>query len=295
MNEIHVAFPVTHGSYGEDGALQGLLEVNKVPYAGCDVLSSAVGMDKVVMKTILRAAGLPVTDYVAFNARNWNDDRKACVGKVESQLGYPVIVKPANLGSSVGVQKAGTQEELIEAIENVTQFSNKILVENMVTELKEVNCSVLGDYEEAMPSVIEEVGKTSDILSYQDKYMNDGSKGMSGAARIIPANITEEQTSEIQRLAVQTFLELGCRGVSRIDFLIDESTGEVYVNEINTIPGSLSFYLWEPTGVPFEQMTDRLIQLALKRSREQANLTFSYDTNLLALKGKGGGKLGVKR
>lgn len=293
VDEIHVAFPITHGTYGEDGALQGLLEMNKIPYVGCDVLSSAVGMDKIAAKTILKGAGLPQADYLWFYSKAWSDDREGCLARVEAELGYPVIVKPANLGSSVGVERAMNADELEQAVDLVVHYSHKVLIEKMVDNLKEVNCSVLGDYEEALPSVIEEVGKTSEILSYADKYMNQASKGMSGSARIIPANITEETRLKVQDLAVKTFLELGASGVSRIDFLIDTATDHVYINEINTIPGSLSFYLWEPSGKSFTELTTRLIQLALKRARERENLTFSIDTNLLSMHSKGG-KLGTK-
>ena len=293
VDEIHVAFPVTHGTYGEDGALQGLLEMNKIPYVGCDVLSSAVGMDKIAAKTILKGAGLPQTGYLWFYSKAWADNREDCLARVEAELGYPVIVKPANLGSSVGVERAMNADELEQAVDLVVNYSHKVLIEKMVDNLKEVNCSVLGDYEEALPSIIEEVGKTSEILSYADKYMNQASKGMSGSARIIPANITEETRVKVQDLAVKTFLELGAGGVSRIDFLIDTVTDEVYINEINTIPGSLSFYLWEPSGKTFTELTSRLIQLALKRTRERENLTFSIDTNLLSMHSKGG-KLGTK-
>ncbi|MDF2921915.1 MAG: D-alanine--D-alanine ligase [Paenibacillaceae bacterium] len=294
VDEIHVAFPVTHGTYGEDGALQGLLEMNKIPYVGCDVLSSAVGMDKIAAKTILKGAGLPQADYLWFYSKAWSDDREGCVKRVEAELGYPVIVKPANLGSSVGVERALDADQLEEAIDLVVNYSHKVLIERMVSNLKEVNCSVLGDYEEAEASVIEEVAMTKEILSYEDKYMSQGGgKGMSGSARIIPANIAEETRNLVQTLARQTFLELGASGVSRIDFLIDTAANQVYINEINTIPGSLSFYLWEPSGKTFTQLTTRLIQLALKRARERANLTFSIDTNLLSMHSKGG-KLGVK-
>jgi D-alanine-D-alanine ligase len=293
VDEIHVAFPVTHGTYGEDGALQGFLEMNKIPYVGCDVLSSAVGMDKIAAKTILKGAGLPQTGYLWFYSKAWADNREDCLARVEAELGYPVIVKPANLGSSVGVERAMNAEELEQAVDLVVNYSHKVLIEKMVDHLKEVNCSVLGDYEEALPSIIEEVGKTSEILSYADKYMNQASKGMSGSARIIPANITEETRVKVQELAVKTFLELGAGGVSRIDFLIDTVTDEIYINEINTIPGSLSFYLWEPSGKTFTELTSRLIQLALKRARERENLTFSIDTNLLSMHSKGG-KLGTK-
>ena len=294
VGEIDVAFPVTHGTFGEDGALQGILEFQKVPYVGCDVLSSALGMDKVVMKAVVRSAGLPVVDFATFYSHQWSEDPEGCIRDAEAQLKYPVIVKPANLGSSVGIETASDTEQLKSALSNAFTFADKVIVERLVRNLKEVNCSVIGDHESVETSVTEEVLKTSEILSYQDKYMNQASKGMSGTSRIIPADISPELTKEVESLAKRTFLELGCNGVSRIDFLIDQDEGKVYVNEINTIPGSLAFYLWEPKGKRFDQMTAQLIQLALKRHRTKSQLTFSYDTNLLALQGKGGGskKLG---
>ncbi|WP_261134850.1 D-alanine--D-alanine ligase family protein [Bacillus sp. Marseille-Q3570] len=300
ISEIDVAFPVIHGTFGEDGILQGFFELHGIPYVGCDVFSSAVGMDKVMMKQILRDSGLPILDYVWFYSSKWMNDQEALVAKIEGELSYPVIVKPANLGSSVGISKATNREELEEAVELAMEFATKIVVEKMVTSLQEVNCSVLGDYEEAESSVCEEVLSSTDILTYQDKYQSGGSsskgggasKGMESTNRKIPAELSAEKTAEVQRLAKETFQTLGCSGVSRIDFLIDKTTDNVYVNEINTIPGSLSFYLWEPTGKSFKELTSDMIQLALKRERERESLTFSVDSNLFSLHsgGKGGSK-----
>ncbi|MCF6139262.1 D-alanine--D-alanine ligase family protein [Pseudalkalibacillus berkeleyi] len=300
ITNIDVAFPVIHGTYGEDGILQGFFELNSIPYVGCDVFSSAVGMDKVMMKQILRDSGVPILDYHWFYSTKWLNDQDALVEKIEQELNYPVIVKPANLGSSVGISKATNREELEEAVELAMEFATKIVVEKMVTNLKEVNCSVLGDYEEAESSVCEEVLSSTDILTYQDKYQSGGgnskgggaSKGMESTNRKIPADMSDEMTSQVQQLAKDTFQILGCAGVSRIDFLIDQNSDAVYVNEINTIPGSLSFYLWEPTGKSFQQLTSDMIQIALKRQRERESLTFSVDSNLFALHSggaKGGG------
>jgi D-alanine-D-alanine ligase len=295
VNTLDVAFPVLHGTYGEDGVLQGLLEIHGLPYVGCDVLSSATGMDKIVMKMIVRDSGIPIADFVWFYANKWVDDSASLAAEIREKLQFPVIVKPANLGSSVGISKADDERELEEAVTLAMSFANKIVVEKMVANLKEVNCSVLGDYEEAEASVCETVLSSKEILTYQDKYMSGGStKGMSGTSRIIPADISPEMTERVQALAKATFHALGCSGVSRIDFLIDQAAGDVYVNEINTIPGSLSFYLWEPSGKSFTQMTSDLISLAFKRQRERSSLTFSYDTNLLAMRGKGGSKGGAK-
>jgi D-alanine-D-alanine ligase len=295
LSEIDVAFPVMHGTFGEDGALQGFFELNNIPYVGCDVTSSAIGMDKLIMKKVLRDSAVPILDYVWFYSKKWIESGEAVLKQVEEQLGFPVIVKPANLGSSVGISKAANLSELEDAVELAMTFANKIVVEKMVTNLKEVNCSVLGDYESVEASVCEEVVGTEGILSYKDKYQNEGTKGMSGSERKIPAEISAEMEAEVKRLAKETFLALGCSGVSRIDFLIDKETEAIYVNEINTIPGSLSFYLWEPAGKSFKELTSDMIQLALKRQREKNEITFTYDSNLFALHGGAkGGKLGAK-
>lgn len=290
LGTIDVALPVVHGTNVEDGALQGYLEMLDIPYAGCNVLSSALGMDKIVMRMVLKEAGLPVLDYVWFYSKRWFSDPAGVYEQIESRLSYPLIVKPANSGSSVGITPAANREELEDALDLASRFSNRIIVEHKVVNLREINCSVLGDYEKAIPSVCEEPVSSDQILSYKDKYMHEESKGMGGAARQLPAHIPQELTALIRELALKTFHVLDCSGVSRIDFLIDTETDQVYVNEINTIPGSLSFYLWEATGKPFAELTEDLIQLALKRNRERANLVFSYETNILAMKGKGGAK-----
>ncbi len=297
--EIDVAFPIVHGTFGEDGVLQGLFELYDLPYVGCDVMSSAAGMDKVMMKQILRDSNLPVLDYVWFYSSHWTDDSEDIINMIEERLDFPVVVKPANLGSSVGINKAQTREELEEAVEEAMSFASKILVEYMVQDMKEVNCSVLGDYEEVEASVLEEVLKSEEILSYQDKYQGggkggDAAKGMESTDRVIPAPLDDKTATEVQELAKDTFQILGCSGVSRIDFLIDQTKNKVYVNEINTIPGSLSFYLWDPAGKNYTQLTHQLIQLALKRKRERDKLTFSIDSNLFSLQSAEGVKGGSK-
>ncbi|MDP4152739.1 MAG: D-alanine--D-alanine ligase family protein [Bacillota bacterium] len=284
---IDVAFPVVHGTNCEDGTVAGLLESVRIPYVGCDVISSAVGMDKVVMKQILRHCDLPVVDFISFTARDWTSNNSKIIENIENTLTYPVIVKPANLGSSVGIKKAADRSSLIDAIDFAGSFAVNILVEKAVTALREINCSVLGDYTSASPSVLEEPIQSDEILSYNDKYVSKGGgKGMSGAKRKCPAELPEDLTNEIQALAVSAFHALGASGVSRIDFLIDTSdNNHVYINEINTIPGSLSFYLWEATGKSFTKLTSELIDLAFKRERERENLTFTYNSNIFALQG----------
>lgn len=296
LGSIDVAIPIIHGTNGEDGTLQGFFEALCIPYAGCDVLSSAVGMDKVVAKTILRDAGVPVVDHVWFYSTDWLKKKEEIISKIEEKISYPMIIKPANTGSSVGVKKVNRKEDLEDAIEEARSFTNKVMAEPMVQKLREINCSVLGDFEEAKASVCEEPVAADDILSYKDKYLSNGSgsKGMSSATREIPAKISDELTTKIRKLATDTFSALGCSGVIRIDFLMNNETKEVYVNEVNTIPGSLSFYLWEATGVSFEKLMDELIRLALKKSRDKEALMFTYDTNILSLNGGLKGAKGIK-
>lgn len=291
--ELHVAIPVLHGTNGEDGIFEGVLETIGIPFAGCNTLSSANGMDKITMKMILRSEGIPVVDYVWFTDQQWNSGSDAIVGKIEKELGYPVIVKPANLGSSVGIGTAADRSELIERINTAEKFSQRIIVEHMIEQLKEINCSVLGDADDHQSSVCEEPIKSGKFLSYEDKYMG-GTKtnqGMQASEKRIPADLTPEMSEKIRHMAGETFRVLSCHGVSRIDVMVDEKDDSVYVNEINTIPGSLSFYLWEASGISFTELMDRLVALALKRKRAADRKTFTYDHNIFAM---GGGTKGAK-
>ena len=286
-----------HGTNVEDGALQGFLKTLGLPFVGCDVLASAVGMDKYVMKTLLKDAGFPVLPALRFAAKAYNHP-ETVVSEVEEKIGYPVIVKPVNLGSSVGISKATDREALINALDTAFSFADTVLIERAITKLREINCSVLGDENEAEASVLEEPVMQDEILSYKDKYMDGGkggkSSGMASLKRKIPAELSEERTEEIRSLAVEAFKTLGCAGVSRIDFMIDGEDDKVYINEINTIPGSLSFYLWEPKGVKYRELLDRLVQTALDRARRQAGITYSFDTNVFAMGGGFGGAKGAK-
>lgn len=298
VTKLDVVIPVLHGSNGEDGVFEGVLETIGIPFAGCNTLSSANGMDKITMKMILQANDVPVVDYVWFTDKQWLAQRDQLIEKIESKLGYPVIVKPANLGSSVGIGRAKNREQLIEKIDGAEIYSTRIIVEHMVDDLKEINCSVLGDCDEYRPSVCEEPIKSGEILSYEDKYMGGtkGAKGMQASQKRIPADLPKEVTERIQFLACETFRVLSCHGVSRVDVIMDNSNGEIYVNEINTIPGSLSFYLWEATGLSFADLMDTLVQLAIKRKKESNNKTTSYDQNIFSLGGGvKGGKLGTKK
>ncbi len=291
--EIDIVFPVVHGTNVEDGALQGYLKTVGVPFVGCDVTASAVGMDKYIMKTILKEAGVPILDAKIFTLSDYAEI-ESMMDRIEEALGYPVIVKPVNLGSSVGISVAKNRVELSNSIDDAFRYATKVLVEHAITNLREINCAVLGDENEAEASECEEPLHSKDILSYEDKYVSNakggGSKGMASVSRKIPADLSPEKREEVRRMAVKSFQALGCNGVSRIDFMIDEDTGKLYFNEINTIPGSLAFYLWEPIGVPYQELLDRMIQLALKRVRTEGNLTFTFDTNILNTASFGGSK-----
>lgn len=290
VETLDVALPVLHGTNVEDGKFEGLLETIGIPYAGCNTLASANGMDKITMKMILRADGIPVVDYVWMTDRQWATRRDEMIEKVEKELGYPVIVKPADLGSSIGIGAAHDREQLITRLDEAARFSRRLIVEHMVTALREINCSVLGDADEFETSVLEEPIKAEEILSYGDKYMGGG---MHAAQKRIPAELSDEMAAECRRLAGETFRVLSCHGVSRVDLIIDDATGKVYVNEINTIPGSLSYYLWEAAGLSFENLLDRLVKLALKRRRDEQGKKTTFDQNIFAM--GGGLKGGIKK
>src|SRR5665647_307163 len=295
VNRIQIAFPIVHGTNVEDGTLQGFFELYNIPYVGCDVMSSAIGMDKVIMKKVLKDEGISIVDYQYFYFRDWRKNSETLIQSIEEKIGYPVIIKPANLGSSVGISKASNRADLEESVELAGKFAMKIIVERAITNLREINCSVIGDVINAQASVCEEPVGNDEILSYNDKYVSNSkgsSKGMSSTKRKLPADLSLEQSGQIRQMAIDTFQVLGCSGVSRIDFLMDYIEGKIYVNEINTIPGSLSFYLWEATDKPFTKMLDELIEGAFKRKRERANLMFTYTENILSL---GGGLKGDKK
>lgn len=296
--EVDIAFPIVHGTNVEDGALQGYLKTIGIPFVGCDVTASALGMDKYASKVVLKENGVPVLDGYCFTTSDYAEI-DSILDKVEKEIGYPAIVKPVDLGSSVGISVARNRSELTNSIDDAFLYARKIIIEHAITKLREINCAVLGDENEAIASECEEPLHTKDILSYEDKYVSNakgsGSKGMASVSRKIPAELSPEKRKEVQELAVKSFQKLGCNGVARIDFMIDEENGKLYFNEINTIPGSLAFYLWEPVGINYPELLDRMIRLALKRVREEESITFSFDTNILnqnSLGGVKGGKMG---
>ena len=295
VDYVDIAFPIVHGTNVEDGTLAGYLNMLGLPYVGCDVLSSALGMDKYAMKAVFKDVGIPVLDCMLCYSDEFDESPEMVMLGIEKKFSYPVIVKPVNLGSSIGISKADSREKLETALSDAFKYSKKILVERAITNLTEVNCAVLGDDREAEASVCERPISADEILSFSDKYLggSKSSKGMASTKRIIPADISQENTTAIQEYAVKAFKALGCNGVARIDFMIDNDEGKIYLNEINTIPGSLSFYLWEPKGVKYAVLLERMISLSLKRYREQQSITYTFDTNVLSGVHLGGTK-GVK-
>ncbi len=298
---VDVVFPAIHGAHGEDGTLQGVLELMNLPYVGSGVVGSAVGMDKIMMKAILSENQLPIVPYLWWAQHQWNTDSAALLENVAAMLGYPVFVKPAVSGSSIGVSHVKNSEELAAAVELAGHYCHRILVEQAVQNPCEINCAVMGA-QQVTASVCEQPMTDAAFLTFDDKYIHEtrvnasATEGrstpsaMAGAERKIPAPLSEELTLHIQELARQTFQVLDCAGVARIDFLMDADE-HVYVNEINTIPGSFSFYLWEHDGVGFPQLVSQLIDVAFSVHAAKNSLVYSYNTNLLSHAGASFAKL----
>ncbi len=286
-----------HGAEGENGAFQGLCETYNIPYTGSDVTSSALGMDKRLAKELCRQIGVPVVDDVWIREDVWIEAQDRLTANCE-KLGYPLYVKPVTLGSSIGVHRVSDRRELTDAIEESFRFDTGLLVEKAVHPLTEINCSVLGDRDHLKVSVCEQPLGREELLSFEDKYMqgDNSGKGMASASRKIPAPISENMRQQIQEYSRTVFNQLGCSGVARLDFLCHAESGDIFFNEINTIPGSFSFYLWEATEVPFDQLLEELIAAGLKRHHKKNSRVRSHEVNLLSqkaakgLKGLKGGK-----
>jgi D-alanine-D-alanine ligase len=313
--ELDVVVLATHGTQGEDGCLQGALELARLPYVGPPVGAAAAAMDKVTTKAVLAQAGLPALDHFAVRREEWDVDRtgvlvrargafdregrgdvdkKGVPTRARGAFDLPLYVKPASLGSSVGVSRCADDAELADALELGFELDRVCLIEPAVEGGTEVNCSVIGrPGAEPRPSVCEQPVAAESFLSFEDKYMGGGkSEGMKGAQRLIPAPLPDALTEQVKDLAKRAFTAFGCAGVTRVDFLID-ARERVYVNELNTIPGSFSFYLWEPAGLPFVELMDELIELALADHREKLRTTTVFATNLLAAR-VAGAKTGEK-
>ena len=270
--QVDVVFPVLHGPYGEDGTVQGLLELADIPYVGAGVLGSALGMDKIAMKGVFKSYGLPVVEHVALKRRDWERDPEAMVELVEKQLGYPCFIKPANLGSSVGISKVHQRSGLAPALALAARYDRRMLAERAVNA-REIECSVLGN-DEPIASVPGEIIPCREFYDYIAKYIDDRSE------LIIPADLPPGVTRRIQELAIAAFLAVDCAGMARVDFLLDKDTEELYVGELNTIPGftPISMYpkLWEASGISYSELIDRLIELALERHADNSRSETSY-------------------
>ena len=269
---IDVVFPVLHGTYGEDGTVQGLLELANVPYVGCGVLASAVGMDKAVMKKLFADRGLPIGPYLEARRHEWDRDPRTIRQRVRDELGYPVFVKPANLGSSVGISKAKSEADFNAAMELALQFDRKTVVEAGVPNAREIECAVLGN-DEPEASLPGEVIPSREFYDYEAKYLDDTSQ------TLIPAPLDATQTADVRRLAIEAFKAVEGAGMARVDFFLSRDTGQLFLNEVNTIPGftTISMYpkMWEASGLPYPQLLDRLIQLAIERHSHKQQLRTS--------------------
>lgn len=282
VQRLDVVFPVVHGSHGEDGTLQGLLELADLPYVGAGVMASALTRDKVMLKAILANDGFPVVKHMAFTRQEWVSGAEAVLERIEKTLTYPVFVKPASLGSSIGVARAKDAIEARTYINIAANFDRRLLVEEAVQDGIEINCAVMGSTD-MKASVLEQPITWQEFLTYEEKYMrSEGAAGMKGAERKIPAPISDELTQRIQQMAVEAFKAVDGRGLARVDFLVREQAGEVFLNEINTIPGSMAFYLWQATGMSPSEVVDRLIDLALEAYADKRKTVYNYKTGLLA-------------
>lgn len=262
---LDVIFPVLHGTYGEDGTLQGLLEMANVPYVGCGVLGSALGMDKEKMKMVFQSVGLPIADYVVYRRNQWERTPEEIMDAIEQRLGHPNFVKPANLGSSVGISKAHNRTELLHAINLAAEYDRKIIIEKNIN-CREMECAIMGN-DEPLTSVVGEVIASNEFYDYRAKYIDDKSQV------IIPANISPEASKIVRNQAIQAFLALDLSGLARVDFFLEKETSQVYINEVNTMPGftQISMYskLWQASGVSYPEMLNRLIELAQERHADR--------------------------
>ena len=273
---------VMHGLNGEDGTLQGLMELINVPYTSTGVAGSALGMDKIMMKQFFQGAGLPVLPGLSFTRSSFSVDRETVLNKVEQELGFPVFVKPANLGSSIGVSRADDKESLSDSLELAFEYDRRVLVEKGLDKPIELNCSVMGYDDTVEASPIEMPLNNDEFLDFKDKYLaSGGSKGMASLHRVLPAPIEDDLKNEIQEMSRNIFRMLDCKGVVRIDYMFDKHSEKLYITEINTIPGSLAFYLWENAGIPYSTLIDRMIVFAEKAHADKNQSNYAYSSDIL--------------
>lgn len=282
VQRLDVVFPALHGSHGEDGTMQGLLELADLPYVGAGVLASALTRDKIMLKAMLKQGGFDVVEHLAFTRHEWVQDPAAVLQRIESEISYPIFVKPASLGSSIGVARANDAEEAQSYINIAANFDRRLLVERALVGAIEINCAVMGNHE-IRPSLLEQPITWQEFLTYEEKYMrSEGAAGMKGAERRIPAPLSDELTARIRQMAVDAFRLVDGRGTARVDFLVREESEQVYINEINTLPGSVAFYLWQEEGMSPVEVVDTLIGLALEAHAEKRRTVYNYKTGLIA-------------
>ena len=273
---------VMHGMNGEDGTLQGLFELANIPYSSTGVMGSAVGMDKITMKLFFQGAGLPVLPGIWTTRKEFAEDPDGIVKRVKEGPGFPVFVKPANLGSSIGVSRADDEESLKDSLSLAFEYDRRVLIEKGLDKPIELNCSVLGYDDELRASPIEMPLNHDEFLDFRDKYLgNTGSKGMASLSRVLPAPIEDDLKCRIQELSKQIFRLLDCKGVVRTDYMYDRVSGELYITEINTIPGSMAFYLWEKDGLPYSDLIDRLVEYAEKAHADKNINNYAYTSDIL--------------
>ena len=279
INIIDIVFPIGHGLYMEDGSLQGYLNMLGVPYVGSGVVASAIGQDKVFMKQILSCNNIPTTNYIWFTSKEFSSNKKKVLEKINT-LSYPMYVKPANLGSSIGISRVTSEQELVAGIKEAIKFDNKIIVEEEIKHVKEVNISVLGTYDNLETSELEEINVNDEFFTFKEKYVENYSKVVKKGKKVNPL-LSKEMVEDLKEYAINTFKAINARGVARIDFLIDDKTKKIYVCEINTIPGSLSLYLWLPKKKSQNELINDLINIAIEEYKNKQNLILSFNNNLL--------------
>ena len=279
---IDVFVIVMHGMNGEDGTLQGVFELANIPYTSAGVGASALGMDKILMKQFFRGGGLPVLPSVWFSRSAFEKDPDAVLESTEKELGFPVYTKPANLGSSIGVSRAENREELRSALELAFEYDRRVLVEKGLTRPIELNCSVMGYDGDVTASPLEMPVSGDEFLTYREKYLaSGGSKGMASLHRVLPAPVEDELRDQIQEMSKKIFTMMDCKGVVRIDYMFDRDSGNFFITEINTIPGSLAFYLWENAGIPYRRLIDQMVSLAEKAHQDKNQASYAYTSNIL--------------
>lgn len=279
---IDLAFPALHGKNGEDGTIQGLFELLNIPYVGCDVVSSAISMDKALTKLFYQRFKFPTTKFVAFDNSRWENDRKALLTEIKTTLPWPVFVKPARLGSSIGMTKVRSEEDLDLAIEVALHYDNKVLVEESVEDLMDITVALLGN-ENPKYSLIQESSYSKDFFSYDDKYLNEGGAQLGNAEKsiVIPATLDENTTKEIQEMAKEVYELMGLSGTARVDFLYNRTYKKFYVNEINTLPGTLYHHLWKKSGIDLPELLKTLVDLAIERKNREKKLTYTFESSIL--------------